>query len=62
MSGTASTSSGRANLIEAIMFCTYALFAVNWIAGTTLTPGNYEIFPSGFVHVSYVYIECHYGS
>lgn len=38
MSGTASTSSGRANLIEAIMFCTYALFAVNWIAGTTLTP------------------------
>ncbi|AXB82831.1 MFS transporter [Megasphaera hexanoica] len=38
MSGSVSTSSGRANLIEAIMFCTYALFAVNWIAGTTLTP------------------------
>ena len=31
-------SSARANLIEFVMFVTYALFAVNWIAGSTLTP------------------------
>lgn len=28
---------GRANLIEFIMFFTYAFFAVNWIAGSTMT-------------------------
>lgn len=30
-------SSARAGLIECIMFFTYAFFAVNWIAGSTLT-------------------------
>jgi predicted MFS family arabinose efflux permease len=30
--------SKRAYLIEAILFFTYAFFAVNWIAGSTLTP------------------------
>ena len=31
-------SSTKANIIELVMFLTYALFAVNWIAGSTLTP------------------------
>ena len=31
-------SSARAILIEIVMFFTYAFFAVNWIAGSTLTP------------------------
>lgn len=31
-------SSARAGLIEGVMFFTYAFFAVNWIAGSTLTP------------------------
>lgn len=31
------TSSARAGLIEFVMFFTYAFFAVNWIAGSTLT-------------------------
>ncbi|WP_283610380.1 MFS transporter [Faecalispora anaeroviscerum] len=31
-------SSTRAILIEMVMFFTYAFFAVNWIAGSTLTP------------------------
>ena len=30
--------SSRAVIIEIIMFFTYAFFAVNWIAGSTLTP------------------------
>lgn len=33
-----SQSRSRASLIELIMFATYAFFAVNWIAGSTLTP------------------------
>ena len=28
----------RAILIETVMFFTYAFFAVNWVAGSTLTP------------------------
>lgn len=32
-----SPSSFRAYMIEAILFFTYAFFAVNWIAGSTLT-------------------------
>ncbi|MDR0885594.1 MAG: MFS transporter [Clostridiales Family XIII bacterium] len=31
-------SSARAKIVELIMFLSYAFFAVNWIAGTTLTP------------------------
>lgn len=31
-------SSVRAVLIELVMFLTYAFFAVNWVAGSTLTP------------------------
>lgn len=31
-------SSVRAVLIETVMFFTYAFFAVNWVAGSTLTP------------------------
>ncbi|MGX8711203.1 MFS transporter [Caproiciproducens sp. R1] len=31
-------SSVRAILIETVMFFTYAFFAVNWVAGSTLTP------------------------
>ncbi|OCN02606.1 MFS transporter [Clostridium sp. W14A] len=31
-------SSARAILIEMVMFFTYAFFAVNWVAGSTLTP------------------------
>ena len=38
MSEIKKVSSARANLIELVMFLTYALFAVNWIAGSTLTP------------------------
>lgn len=34
----------RAGLIEFIMFFTYAFFAVNWIAGSTLTPQIMEYF------------------
>lgn len=34
----------RAHIIEAIMFLSYAFFAVNWIAGTTLTPQIMEHF------------------
>jgi len=32
------SSSARAGIIEFIMFFTYAFFAVNWVAGSTLTP------------------------
>lgn len=38
------TSSTRAFAIEFIMFFTYAFFAVNWIAGSTLTPQIMEYF------------------
>lgn len=34
----------RAHIIELIMFFSYAFFAVNWIAGTTLTPQIMEHF------------------
>lgn len=34
----------RAHIIETIMFFSYAFFAVNWIAGTTLTPQIMEHF------------------
>ncbi len=37
-------SSSRAVVIELIMFFTYAFFAVNWIAGSTLTPQIMEHF------------------
>ena len=37
-------SSTRAVIIEFIMFFTYAFFAVNWIAGSTLTPQIMEHF------------------
>lgn len=33
-----SVSMSRAIIIEVLMFLTYAFFAVNWIAGSTLTP------------------------
>lgn len=36
--------SSRAWIIEIIMFFTYAFFAVNWIAGSTLTPQIMEYF------------------
>lgn len=35
---------GRAIVIETIMFFTYAFFAVSWIAGSTLTPQIMEYF------------------
>lgn len=35
---------GRAYVIEFVMFFTYAFFAVNWIAGSTLTPQIMEHF------------------
>lgn len=38
------TKMGRAYLIEAILFLTYAFFAVNWIAGSTLTTQIAETF------------------
>ncbi len=38
------TSATRAGLIEFIMFFTYAFFAVNWIAGSTLTTQIMEYF------------------
>lgn len=38
MSEEQKISSTRANIIEFVMFITYALFAINWIAGSTLTP------------------------
>src|SRR5699024_6380581 len=34
----------RGVIIEIIMFFTYAFFAVNWIAGSTLTPQIMEYF------------------
>ena len=37
-------SSSRAVMIEFVMFFTYAFFAVNWIAGSTLTPQIMEHF------------------
>ena len=38
------STSARAGFIEAIMFFTYAFFAVNWIAGSSLTPQIMEYF------------------
>ena len=37
-------SLSRAVMIEFVMFFTYAFFAVNWIAGSTLTPQIMEHF------------------
>ncbi len=37
-------NTARAVVIETIMFFTYAFFAVNWIAGSTLTPQIMEYF------------------
>ncbi len=37
-------STSRAVIIEFVMFFTYAFFAVNWIAGSTLTPQIMEFF------------------
>lgn len=41
---TTNSSRNRAIIIETIMFFTYAFFAVNWIAGSTLTPQIMEFF------------------
>ncbi|MGI6108486.1 MAG: MFS transporter [Eubacteriaceae bacterium] len=38
MTENGKVNSAKAGLIECIMFFTYAFFAVNWIAGSTLTP------------------------
>lgn len=38
------STSARAGFIEAIMFFTYAFFAVSWIAGSSLTPQIMEYF------------------
>lgn len=44
MENQATKNSSRAVMIEFIMFFTYAFFAVNWIAGSTLTPQIMEHF------------------
>ncbi|MBD8497798.1 MFS transporter [Paenibacillus arenosi] len=44
MTNSSNQKSVRAYLIEMIMFLTYALFAVSWIAGSTLTPQIMESF------------------
>lgn len=38
LTGFDEKSSSRAIIVEVILFLTYAFFAVNWIAGSTLTP------------------------
>ncbi|TVX92734.1 MFS transporter [Paenibacillus agilis] len=44
MTNSSNQKSIRAYLIEMIMFLTYALFAVSWVAGSTLTPQIMESF------------------
>ena len=44
MENVTKQNSSRAHIIEIIMFLSYAFFAVNWIAGTTLTPQIMEHF------------------
>ncbi|MDT2833447.1 MFS transporter [Vagococcus carniphilus] len=44
MENVTKQNSARAHIIEIIMFLSYAFFAVNWIAGTTLTPQIMEHF------------------
>lgn len=44
MENATKQNSARAHIIEIIMFLSYAFFAVNWIAGTTLTPQIMEHF------------------
>lgn len=44
MENSTKQNSTRAHIIEIIMFLSYAFFAVNWIAGTTLTPQIMEHF------------------
>ncbi len=44
MENATKQNSSRAHIIEIIMFFSYAFFAVNWIAGTTLTPQIMEHF------------------
>lgn len=44
MENISKQNSIRAHIIETIMFLSYAFFAVNWIAGTTLTPQIMEHF------------------
>lgn len=48
-------SSARAGIIECIMFFTYAFFAVNWIAGSTLTPQIMKYFHlDSFVSATFI--------
>lgn len=48
-------SSARAGIIEFIMFFTYAFFAVNWIAGSTLTPQIMKYFNlDSFVSATFI--------
>ncbi|MFI3620851.1 MFS transporter [Vagococcus fluvialis] len=44
MENVTKQNSSKAHIIEIIMFLSYAFFAVNWIAGTTLTPQIMEHF------------------
>ncbi len=49
------STSGRSIIIETIMFFTYAFFAVNWIAGSTLTPQIMEHFHlTGFASATFI--------
>lgn len=55
MSENTKNSSPRGIIIEIIMFLTYAFFAVNWIAGSTLTPQIMEHFQlSGFASATFI--------
>jgi len=48
-------SSGKTGMIEGIMFFTYAFFAVNWIAGSTLTPQIMKYFNlNSFVSATFI--------
>ena len=49
-------SLSRAVMIEFVMFFTYAFFAVNWIAGSTLTPQIMEHFNlKTFASATFIY-------
>ncbi|MCI1958049.1 MAG: MFS transporter [Clostridia bacterium] len=48
-------SSGRSGIIEFVMFFTYAFFAVNWIAGSTLTTQIMKYFNlTSFVSATFI--------
>lgn len=48
-------TTGKSIIIEIIMFFTYAFFAVNWIAGSTLTPQIMDYFKlEGFASATFI--------